>query len=171
MLMITPILGAENCASMLTKQLAMEVEIATNRRDGLAKLRRKEYSIVVIDGAIVDADPEAAEALWKYAGFAVPMQFNFAISGTARLVREVRAVLDRREQEKTVAMRAATMAVENELRDVVTGLVLHSQLALTEPEIPAALSARLKTVAALAGALREKLGSEAPNAANASGAR
>jgi hypothetical protein len=162
MLMITQILGAENCASVLAKQLGMEVDIAPNRREGMARLRGKEYSIVVVDSAFAEADPEGTEALWKHTGLAVPMQFNFAISGTARLVREVRAVLGRREQEQAIAMRAATVAVENELRDVVTGLVLHSQLALTEHELPAALSARLRTVAELAGALREKLGSETP---------
>ncbi len=84
--MITSILGAENCAAVLANQLGFSVEIVASRREGLARLRRHEYTIVVVDDAIAESDPEGAELLWKHAGLAVPLQINFAISGTARLV-------------------------------------------------------------------------------------
>jgi hypothetical protein len=158
LLMITSILGAENCAAILSAQLGFSVETASSRREGLARLRRREYTIVVVDDAIAESDPEGAELLWKHAGLAVPVQINFAISGTARLVREIRAVLARREQEQSLAMRAAAVAVESELRDTVTGLILHSQLALSEPALSPELSAKLKTVAELAGTLQQRLG-------------
>lgn len=158
LLMITSIPGAENCAAALAAQLAFPVEIAGSRKDGLARLRRHEYSIVVVDDAIAESDPEGAELLWKHAGLAVPVQINFAISGTARLVREVRAALARREQEQALAMRAASVAVESELRDTVTGLILQSQLALAEPALSPQLSAKLKTVVDLAGSLKHRLG-------------
>jgi CheY-like chemotaxis protein len=161
-LMITSILGGENCAAVLARQLNLTVEAVSTRREGLARLRRQEYAVVIVDDALAEADPEGTELLWKHAGLAVPLQFNFAISGTARLVREIRAVLSRREQEQALAMRAAAFAVEGELRDTVTGLILHSQLALEEASITPQLTERLKTVAALAGTLREKLGSETP---------
>ena len=73
-------------------------------------------------------------------------------------MREVRAVLSRREQEQALAMRAAAVAVESDLRDTVTGLILHSQLALSEPSLSPELSAKLKTVAELAGSLKQRLG-------------
>jgi hypothetical protein len=158
LLMITSILGAENCAAVLANQLGFSVEIVANRKEGLARLRRHEYTIVVVDDAVAESDPEGAELLWKHAGLAVPLQINFAISGTARLVREVRAVLSRREQEQALAMRAAAVAVESDLRDTVTGLILHSQLALSEPSLTPELSAKLKTVAELAGNLKQRLG-------------
>lgn len=158
LLMITSILGAENCADVLARQLGFSVEIVASRKEGLARLRRQEYTVVVVDDAIAEADPEGAELLWKHSGLAIPVQINFAISGAARLVREVRAVLARREQEQSLAMRAAAVAVESELRDTVTGLILHSQLALAEPALSAELSAKLRTVAELAGSLQQRLG-------------
>lgn len=158
LLMITSILGAENCAAVLSAQLGFPVENVSNQRDGLARLRRQEYSIVVVDDAVAESDPEGAELLWKHAGLAIPVQINFAISGTARLVREVRAALARREQEHVLAMRAAAIAVESDLRDTVTGLILQSQLALADPEVSPQLAAKLKTVADLAGSLRQRLG-------------
>lgn len=158
MLMITSILGAENCAAALANQLGFSVETSSNRKEGMARLRRREYTIVVVDDAIAESDPDGAELLWKHAGLAIPLQINFAISGTARLVREVRAVLARREHEQLLAMRAAAVAVESELRDTVTGLLLHSQLALNEPSLSPELLAKLKTVAELAGSLQLRLG-------------
>jgi hypothetical protein len=156
-LIITSIAGAEHCAASLSKQLGIPVEVAASRRDGMAALRRHEYSIVVIDEPVAEASPEGAEMLWKQAGLAIPLQINFAISGTNRLIRDVRAALQRREHEQALAMRAATLAIENDLRDTVTGLLLHSQLALAEPLVPAPLIAKLQTVASLAGNLRTRL--------------
>jgi hypothetical protein len=157
LLMITSILGAENCAAVLSSQLGFPVETASNRKNGLAMLRRREYSIVVVDDVLVESDPEGAEFLWKHAGLAIPLQFNFAISGTARLVREIRSALARREQEQALSLRAAAVAVESELRDTVTGLILQSQLALAEPELSPELAAKLTTVVELAGSLRQRL--------------
>lgn len=158
LLMITSILGAENCAAVLAAQMGFPVETVSSRKEGLARLRRREYSIVVVDDVLVESDPEGAEHLWKHAGLAIPLQFNFAISGTARLVREIRAALARREQEQALAMRAAAIAMESELRDTVTGLILQSQLALAEPELSPQLAAKLATVAELAGSLRQRFG-------------
>ena len=156
-LMITAVSGAEHCAVTLSKQLGLPVDVAPSRREGLAALRRREYTIVVVDEPVAEASPEGAEMLWKQAGLAIPLQINFAISGTNRLIREVRAALQRREHEQQLAMRAATTAIENELRDTVTGLLLHSQLALAEPLVSAPLTAKLQTVAQLAGTLRTRL--------------
>lgn len=156
-LIITGISGAEHCAASLSKQLGLPVEVAPSRREGMAALRRREYTIVVIDEPVAEASPEGAEMLWKQAGLAIPLQINFAISGTNRLIREVRAALQRREMEQQLAMRAATSAIESELRDTVTGLLLHSQLALAEPLVSAPLTAKLQTVAELAGNLRTRL--------------
>ncbi|RRA47788.1 hypothetical protein D1Y84_05260 [Acidipila sp. EB88] len=156
-LIITGISGAEHCAASLSKQLGLPVEVAPSRREGMAALRRREYSIVVIDEPVAEASPEGAELLWKQAGLAIPLQINFAISGTNRLIREVRAALQRRDHEQQVAMRAASTAIENDLRDTVTGLLLHSQLALAEPLVSAPLTAKLQTVAELASNLRTRL--------------
>lgn len=156
-LIITGISGAEHCAASLSKQLGMPVEVAPSRREGMAALRRREFTIVVVDEPVAEASPEGADLLWKQAGLAIPLQINFAISGTNRIIREVRAALGRREQEQQVAMRAAATAIENELRDTVTGLLLHSQLALAEPLVSAPLTAKLQTVAELAGTLRTRL--------------
>lgn len=156
-LIITAISGAEHCAATLSKQLGFPVDVAASRRDGMIALRRKEYTVVVIDEPVAESSPEGADLLWKQTGLAIPLQINFAISGTNRLIRDVRAALQRREHEQQLATRAAAEAVHHELRDTVTGLLLHSQLALAEPLVSAPLTAKLQTVAALATDLRARL--------------
>ncbi|HZP03762.1 MAG TPA: hypothetical protein VFB43_02595 [Terracidiphilus sp.] len=156
-LMVTGIDGARNCADAVSAQLGMEVEIAEGRKAALAALRRHEFAAVVVDETLAECDPAAAEAIWEHAGLAIPLQISFALSGAARLVREIRAGLHRREREQTLARRAAAAAIEAELKTTVAGLLLHSQLALNGSEVPQPIADRLRVVADLAGNLRQKL--------------
>jgi hypothetical protein len=156
-LMVTGFEGARNCADAVGAQLAMDVEVVEGRRAALTALRRHEFAAVVVDETVAECDPAAAEAIWEQAGLAIPLQVNFALSGTPRLVREIRAGLHRREREQSLAHRAATVAMEAELKSTVAGLLLHSQLALNGNEVPAPVADRLRTMADLAGNLRQKL--------------
>jgi len=156
-LMITAIAGAENCAAALSKQFGFTVEIAANRKAGLVALRNCEYALIVVDSSLIESDPDGADMLLRYSGLAIPLEINFAISGSGRLIREVRAALKRREQEQALAARAAATTMERNLRDTVAGLLLQSELALAEPEISPQLAAKLKLVVELAGNLRQRL--------------
>lgn len=157
-LLVTGIEGAHNCADVVSKQLDMEVLIAEGRKAALAQLRQREFAAVVVDETVAACDPAAAEAIWERAGLAIPMQINFAVSGAARLVREIRAALHRREREQELARRAASAAVESELKSTVAGLLLQSQLALSGSDAGSPVAERLRMVASLAGDLRRRLG-------------
>ncbi len=162
-LMVTGIEGARNCAAVVGGQLGMEVEVAEGRKAALAALRRREFLAVLVDETMAECDPAAAEALWEHAGLAIPLQINFALSGAARLTREIRAALRRREREQMLAHRAAAAAIETELKSTVAGLLLNSQLALSGSEIPSPVADRLRVVADLAGSLRQQLSSPFPS--------
>ena len=156
-LIVTGIEGARNCAAVVGAQLGMEVEVAEGRKAALGALRRREFLAVVMDETMAECDPSAAEAIWERAGLAIPLQINFALSGAARLIREIRAALHRREREQTLARRAAAAAIETELKTTVAGLLLNSQLALSGGEVPSPIADKLRVVADLAGSLRQQL--------------
>jgi len=156
-LLVTGIEGARNCAEVAGKQLEMEVVVAEGRKAALGLLRQREFAAVVVDDTVAACDPAAAEAIWERSGLAIPLQINFAVSGAARLVREIRAALHRREREQEVARRAAAAAVESELKTTVAGLLLQSQLALSTSDAASPVSERLRLVASLAGDLRRQL--------------
>src|SRR5258708_3151680 len=142
----------------------MVVEVAEGRKSALVALRRRKFSVVVVDETIAECDPSAGEAIWERAGLAIPLQINFALSGATRLIREIRAGLHRREREQTIARLAATAAIETELKTTVAGLLLHSQLALSEGEVPPPVADKLRLMADLVGNLRQQL--NAPLQAN-----
>ncbi len=156
-LIVTGVEGARNCAAAVGAQLEMKVEVAEGRKAALAALRRKEFAAIVVDETMAECDPAAAEAIWEHAGLAIPLQINFALSGAARLTREIRAALHRREREQTLARRAAAAAIEMDLKTTIAGLLLHSQLALSESETASPIAEKLRVVADLAGNLRKQL--------------
>jgi hypothetical protein len=164
-LMVTGMEGARNCAVVVATQLGREIDVAEGRKQALAALRRKEYSAVIVDETVVECDPAGTEAIWEHAGLAIPIQVNFALSGAARVVREIRAAMHRREREQALAHRAAAAAIESELKSTVAGLLLHTELAASGSEVSAPMAERLRTVAELAGTLRQQL------AANTSSSR
>jgi hypothetical protein len=156
-LIISPLADAEGFAAALGSTLGCSVTVATGHRAGLMALRHRDYSVVVVDDCMAEANPAAADLLWQSFGMAVPVQINFAFSGGSRLAREVQAAIARREQQQVLALRAAASHLESELKSTVTGLLLQSQLALAEPELTPKLAGKLTLVAELAGSLRQRL--------------
>ena len=154
-LMIAPEEAGRAVASALRRQLDVTVEVAGTRRAGLSALRSADWSLVVLEESFGGNDPETAELLYLNAGAATVVEMNFAITGAARAVRQVRAALSRRAQERVRAKAAAAAALQSELRSTLSGLLLESQLALREA--PPGQQAKLRQVVKLAGELRSRL--------------
>jgi hypothetical protein len=156
-LIISPMNDATQVAASLSSSLGCPVRIAAGHRAGVTELRHRDYSVVVVDDCMAEANPAATEVLWQSLGMAVPVQVNFAFHGSTRLAREVKAAIARRDQQQVLALRAAALLLESELKSTVTGLLLQSQLALAEPQLTPKLTGKLELVAELAGNLRRKL--------------
>src|ERR1700678_1757003 len=156
-LIISPMADAPRVADSLASTLGCSVNVASTHRAGLVALRHRDYSVVVVDDCLAEANPAAAELLWQSFRTAPRVQINFAFSGGARLAREVQAAIGRREQEQVMALRAAAMLLENDLKSTLTGLLLQSQLALAAPERTPKLTVQLELVAELAARLRRRL--------------
>jgi hypothetical protein len=169
-LMITAIAGAENCASVLSKQFQMAVDVAASRKEALAALRRGEYQLVIADESMIEPgdEPEhgGSDALFAHTGLAMLIEVNFAIAGTDRLVRLVRASLARRRHERELALQATSSAIFAGQRETVAGLLLQAQLALNEPEVSPGLAARLGTIVELAASLSRQCGAPLHSPAN-----
>jgi len=154
-LLIAPETTAIPVSNSLRQELDAVVEISANRRSGLASLRRGEYSLVLLDESIAAADSETTDMIYQSANAAPVLEINFAIAGVPRIVRQVRAALNRRAHDQAQARMAAAAALQSELNASLTGLLLESQLALREatPE----QAPKLRHVIELAGDLRNRL--------------
>lgn len=146
---------AERVAESLRTELDASVDIAPNRRAGVAALRRGEYALVLLEEALAAADAEAADTLYAAAGPAPVLEINFAITGTSRIVRQVKSALARRAHDRAQARAAAASSLQNELGASLAGLLLESQLALREATPQQA--PKLRHLVELAGDLRDRL--------------
>jgi len=150
--------NVRECALALEKQTGERSVTSASLRECAHKLQAQEYSAVVVDQALVDATAGGLDLLWKHAGGAIVVTVNLAISGADRVVREVKAALRRRERERAVAQQAAAARLRNELTGAVTGILLSSELALKEPELPPVVVSKLRSVHELALQMKERLG-------------
>ncbi len=156
-LLITSSSRAQQCAMALEQGTGERTHVSGSLKTAIKALRDRQFAAVVIEQALVDADPGDAEVVLAETGAAIPVLVNFALSNSDRLVSEVRAALRRRERERSQASREAEAALRSELSEAVTGILLSSQLALATPEVPAAAQVRIRNVYQLAMSMRARL--------------
>jgi len=157
-LLITALEKAGDFAKAL-HEATNEVTITASTLHGAAeKLQAQEFSAAVLDQLLLDSDPDEAETVLKHLGTTVPVYVNFAISGLDRLIRELRAALQRRKREIQAAKQEAEQSLRHELSETVTALLLSCEMALQVPDLPAPAIAKMRNVHQLAGTMREKLG-------------
>jgi len=154
-LLIAPESAALAAADALRQGLDMAVEIAANRRAGLAALRRDEYCLVLLDESLAAADAQAVDLLYQNAATAPVLEINFVIAGPQQIVRQARAALARRAHDHAQARAAVTAALHSQLNTSLAGLLLESQLALRETG--PRQEEKLKHVVELAEKLRNQL--------------
>ena len=154
-LLIAPDPAAAPLADALRSGLPADVQVGAAGRDLLPVLRHEDFGLILFDENLAAADPVAAEALYAAAGIVPVLEMNFAICNVERVLREVRAALQRRKRNEEKARAAAASTLGNELNGSLTGLLLESQLALRNagPELARALHHLI----ALAAEMREQL--------------
>ena len=130
-------------------------------REAVEQLRANDFSAVVIDQLLQDAEPEDADTILKHMGTAVPVYSNFAISGIERVSRELGSALHRRKRELLIARQEAEQTLRSELKDTITALLLSCEMALDVPDLPLFAETKMQAVDALAKEMRAKLGMSA----------
>ena len=156
-LLITSSTRAQECAAAIERATNEPTQICPRLSVAARMLRSTECSALVIDQNLLEADPATADVVLSEAETAIPVFVNFAICGIARVVRDVRSALQRRQEERIRAVREAEANLRSQLTEALTGILLSSQLALEVPAVPAAAQARLRSVYQLAMSIRQRL--------------
>jgi hypothetical protein len=157
-LLITFLAKAQDCAKALQEATAEPVLVAATLHEAVAHLEAQEFSAVVLDQLLLDAEPDDVDTIVKHMGTAVPVFSNFATSGIERVSRELRAALHRRKRESLVARQEAQQALRRELKDTITALLISCEMALDVPNLPLFAETKMRAVDALARDMRTKLG-------------
>ena len=133
------------------------VHVAATLHEGCERLRAEEYSAVIVDQWVTEAEPEPTNVLFDHLGPAVPLFVNFGISGVERILRELRAALSRRGREMVVARHVARRGLRDELKDDVTALLLSCDVALQEFDLSQLDAERLRQINEIAHRIKMKL--------------
>ncbi len=157
-LLITSLAKAQECAEALQEVTAEPVKVAATLHEALAQLQAHEFSAVVLDQLLLDAEPDDVETIFKHIGTAVPVYSNFAISGIERVSRELRSAVHRRKRELLIARQEAEQDLRSELKGTITALLISCEMALGVPNLPLLAETKMRAVDALAREMRTKLG-------------
>jgi hypothetical protein len=162
-LLVTPSERARECGAALQEATGEQVRIAENLARAASLLRAECFLVAVFDQYLLESEPDEAGTTIEHLGTALPVQVNLAICGMDRLVREVRAGVQRRQREEGRARQAAVRQLHSELNSTVTALLLSTELALETRNLPPTALEKLQSVHALVTELRRQL--EAPRPA------
>ena len=99
MLVITPSAKARGCAQSIQHVTSEETHVAATLSQALAQLRAQEYVAVLIDQAFLECEPVESDMVLEHIGTAIPVHVNFAIHSMDRVMRELRAALQRHRKE------------------------------------------------------------------------
>jgi len=160
-LLISSLGKAQGLVQALQEAVGEPVQFCHAFPEASAQLQSQEFSAVVLDQLLLDADPDEGETARKHFGAAVPVYVNFATSGTARVVRELQAALQRRQREMSAAKKHAELTLRHEFSDSITALLLSCELALQVPGLPESAESKLQALDALAKEMSAKLGTMA----------
>lgn len=156
-LLITPSAKGRDCAEALQTASNDSVQVASNLRQAATQLRAQEYVAVVMDQLALETEPDDSEVIMQHIGAAIPVYVNFAISGSDRIVRELRAALHRRQKEARLAREWAEQNLRGELNGTVTALLLSCEMALQAPSLPSVAETKIRAACELAQEIRNKL--------------
>ena len=156
-LLITSSARGQECAQALFAATTLNTQVASTLQAAVAKLREQEYSAVVIDQCLMEAEPDEGEVMLQHLGSAFPVYVNCAISGIERVVREVRSALSRRIHEEEIARASATRVIWSELKENVTAILLSCDMVLASKDVPAPMAGKIQVIHDVATLMRAKL--------------
>ncbi len=157
MLLIWSSEKAKGFARAIEEKIQEEVSVAATLAKGCEHLRSCEYSVVLVDQWISEAEPIKTDLLFDCIGTAVPVFVNFAISNQERILRELRAALSRRGRERILVQSSAKLALRDELKGEITALLLSCGVALREPGLSEPATARLRHIEEVANLINNRL--------------
>lgn len=157
LLVITPSGKAQACAETIQEVTSEETHVAATLSQAMAQLRAREYVAVLIDRAFVETEPVESDMVLEHIGTAIPVQVNFAINGIDRVVRELRAALQRHKKEILLVRQEVRQILRNELKSTATALLLSCELALQVPHLTDAAEVKMRAVHELAQQLCVRL--------------
>jgi hypothetical protein len=126
---------------------------------GWELLNVNAYSAVVVDEQDSENSSTQIEHLFQNLGGAIPVIVNLAITSTDRLLAILRAALERRKREMTLADENALRTVASEFRDGLAAVLLSCEIARKQDVLPESVVSSLEEIERVSASLAKRLDS------------
>lgn len=143
------------------ESLNAPVSVAATFREATTAIARHRFKGVVLDEGLMDLNPAGAEQFLARCNHELPIFVKLAITGLPRCIQQVQLGIRRFDEEQRIATVSAQRSINSQLRDVLTSIVIHSQLALNTFGVPQNAIEHIESVLESADALKKAIGSNA----------
>ena len=164
--LVTAALQMWTFAAELEKVSGERVQFVDSNRSVTKSAAIEDAALLLMDEAFLEQFPTLAEEIIAQAQRAALLVLNFAVCGRERMKREIKRALERQRREQLQAMHSAREALSSELKSVVTGILLATELALDSSAVNPQLHERLGKLHELAVELQGRLLPAVSNAAH-----
>ncbi len=155
-LLVTPV-QPEALLFAIQKVIQEPVDIALTFEAALDHARQREYSVVILDHDLAEAEPVATEALLGLTAAAFPLQLRLALTSAERLGREIRSALRRRQLELRSMEQSAVRSLHAELRDMLTAMLLQCDLMADSAGVSPEVRDTAQAMQQIVGRVRSRL--------------
>ena len=151
--------GAE-LQNAIQECLGTPVTIAVTYRAATTAIARSHFKAVILDESLADLEPTNADSFLEHCIDELPIFVKLAITGVSRCVQQVRLALRRFDREQANVTVSAQRIINSQLRDALTSILIHSQLALKTPDLPPDAIKHIKSVLEASIVLQQVIGSK-----------
>jgi len=162
-LLVTSAPRAQECAHALQQATGEPVTIATNFSNALTHLRAATFSLGIFDRNALENEPHEIAKVWAHLELTPVVEINLALISLERLVREVQSALDLCRHNQSTARANAIRALQGEVNQTLTELLLDCDLTIQLGDLPPAAHERVTLIRAHAQKLCQQI---APACAN-----
>jgi hypothetical protein len=142
------------------ESLNTPVAVVGTFKEALAAVALSPYKAVILDEGLADLDPKGADHFLERCQDELPIFVKLAITGVVRCVQQVQLAIRRFDREQRIVAISAQCSIGSQLRDALTSVLIHSQLALNTPGMPQDAIKHIKSVLEAVDVLQKAIVSE-----------
>jgi hypothetical protein len=144
--------------SAIHESLGASVSVAATFQEALSAVALSPCEAVILDESLADLDPTNADHFLAHCADELPIFVKLAITGVPRCVQQVQLAIRRFDREQRIITESARHFLGSQLRDSLTSIFIHGQLALKTPGMPQDAIKHVEAILEAGNALQRTIG-------------
>jgi hypothetical protein len=159
-LIVTASDGRFELQDRLQETLNEPVSVAATFQEAENAIVLRHFARVILDEGLVDMYPSGADRFLARCSHEQLIYVKLAITRLSRCIQQIRLAVRRFDWEQRAASASAKRSIRSQVRDVLTSIVMHGQLALSNSGLPQATTEHIKSILERAESMQEIIDSK-----------